>query len=217
MKPCLVAIDGIDGAGKTRFADRLRVECSAHDLRAQVVRVDDFRRRVSWDVGPETEADRYYDDYYDFAAVDACLRAFADGAPAVDVPVFDPVAEKISGARSLDLRATHVLILEGVFTLRIPAVERATLVYLSTSYDEAKRRIVERDREKERSLEEVLRRIERRYFPSQQRYHAEHLPEKRADVVIDNEDAAEPRTRTAELTRIPPPVWQVIAALAPMR
>jgi len=216
MKPWLVAIDGIDGAGKTRFADRLREECAARDLPAEVVRIDDFRRRVAWDEEPAPEADLYYDAYYDFAAVDDCLRAFTGGEPSVAIPIFDPVTERVVGTRQVNLRATRVLILEGVFTLRIPGVGAGTLVYLTTSYEEARRRIVERDLGKERSLEDVLRRIDRRYFPSQARYRAEHLPETRAEVVIDNEDVANPRTRAAEMTRIPPTLWEAIVALAPM-
>jgi hypothetical protein len=56
-----------------------------------------------------------------------------------------------------------------------------------------RRRIQARDQAKGRSQQEVDRRIDRRYFPAQDRYRAEHDPVGRAQVIIDNEDWRRPQ------------------------
>jgi uridine kinase len=137
MSRQIIAIDGIDGSGKTRFAARLEAACKSSALAVQLLRIDDFRGPVDWN-STSDEGETYYSSYYDLAAADDCLRAFAAGAASHEVPSFDPISEHITGSRTITFGADEILILEGVFTLRIPAAQQATLVYLTTSYDEAR-------------------------------------------------------------------------------
>lgn len=199
----IVVVDGIDGSGKSTFARGLAAALAGQGVGAALVSVDDFRRPVDW-ARVASEADAYYDGYYDLAAAGEVLAAFLAGAPAADLPRFDPVAERIAGARRLAFEGAAVAILEGVFPLRVPAAAGALAIYLDTSEALARRRIAARDRRKGRTREEIERRIERRYAPGQRRYHAELDPRGRADVVVDNEDPAAPRCLRRELARVPP-------------
>lgn len=169
----LLVVDGLDGSGKTQFATRLAGACAAEGLRATIVHVDDYRRDLDFsDRDAASEGELYYRQYYDFEACDAAVRA----------------ALTASDSRC------DVVILEGVFTLRIPIVaEAGVLVALDISRDEARRRIADRDRRKGRSEDEIGRRIDRRYFPGNTRYEAEHSPSSRAALVIDNHDWMRPR------------------------
>jgi uridine kinase len=205
----ILSIDGIDGSGKSTYARSLIAALEAAGLRSVLFRVDDFRQKVAWTT-PEHEAEQYYDSYYDLARCDACLAAFVAGAPEVAIPVYDIVAERVTGERTLALADATVAIVEGVFPLRLSRAAAGVLVYLETSEPEARRRIVARDLAKGRSVDEINRRIDRRYFPSQRRYHRELDPRARAEIVIDNEAPTAPRVLKCDQTRVPVALRSVI-------
>ena len=152
-----------------------------------MLHVDDFRRDLDFGgLDAAAEAARYYDRYYDFEALEGRLQGAGDA----------------------------LTIVEGVFTRRAPSVAAsAALVVLRVSADEARRRILARDRAKGRSDEEIERRIARRYFPGQDRYRAEHEPEAHAAVIVDNEDWRRPRVVRATPGVLPPPVERWLAGL----
>lgn len=198
----IITVDGIDGSGKSTFARTLLAALAAAGHAPVLFRVDDFRRKVAWTT-PDAEAGEYYDAYYDLARCDACLGAFVDGASSVAIPIYDVVAERVTGEQIVALAGAEVAVVEGVFPLRLPRVAAGILVYLEASEAEARRRIVARDVKKGRAVEEIHRRIDRRYFPSQHRYHRELDPRGRADIVVDNEDPRAPRVVKCDLSRVP--------------
>lgn len=189
----LLAVDGIDGSGKSVLARKLAEV--ARDLRIDIVTlaVDDFRRPVDFSASDRQEADIYYQDYYDLPLLDACLRAFLAGASGVDIPVFDARAHRLDGQRRLDFGAARIAVVEGVFALRVATIARgAAVIYLRTSFPEARRRIRARDTARGRTLADVNHRIDARYFPAQERYLREQEPAARAHVLIENEDLSTP-------------------------
>ncbi len=190
----VIAIDGLDGSGKSQLAAGLTQALAAAGQTAVVLHVDDFRRPVAFEAETQAESQaesqadsavrestRYYDSYYDFAALDVTLRAFLDGA-----------------------RDGAVAILEGVFVLRASLPAETPLIVLEVSPDEAQRRILARDRAKGRTVDEIVRRIERRYFPAQAHYRALFDPLARADVLVDNTDWTRPRVLRRSDRRFPP-------------
>ncbi|MEO5767646.1 MAG: hypothetical protein ABIS92_04790 [Polyangia bacterium] len=191
-----LVIDGIDGSGKSMLTARLAAAVRAAGVGAVVLAVDDFRRPVDWQLagsGQRTEADLYYDDYYDLPLLDRCLNAFITGDPFVDIPVFDAASYRLDGQRRISFEGANLALLEGVFALRIPsAAANAAVIYLRTSFAAAERRVVARDTARGRSADDVNHRIHARYFPAQERYLAACDPVARADVLIDNEDWRSP-------------------------
>jgi pantothenate kinase len=179
-----------------------------------VIRVDDFRRPVDWTADAD-EARAYYSAYYDLAACDGVLRAFAAGERSAEVPIYDITTERRTGTRPLVFDGTTVAVIEGVFPLRMPCVEHGTLIYLETTEVEARRRIIGRDLRKGRTQAEIERRIDRRYFPSQRIYRDQFSPRDRADVIIDNERPVEPRGIKRDLGRLPPGLQQILASFLP--
>lgn len=200
----IIAVDGIDGSGKSILAEQLATAAHRAGAPAVVLGVDDFRRPVDWTQSGRSEADIYYDDYYDLGHLDRCLRAFLGGVPSVELPVFDSRSEQLQGTRTIQFDGAAVAVVEGVFALRVAAVaERAALLYLRTSFAEARRRILARDTARGRSPENVSHRIDARYFPSQERYLRDHDPVARADVLIENEDFAARRVVHFDGARLP--------------
>jgi uridine kinase len=201
----LIAVDGIDGSGKSVFADRLAAAAAEVGIGAVVVSIDDFRRPVDWRQPERSEADIYYDEYFDLPLLDRCLLAFEEGAPSVQIPIFDPASERFAGQRTIFYGAAVLAIVEGVFTLRVSALSaRASLVHLRTSFPEARRRIVVRDTARGRSIADVRHRIAARYFPCQERYHRDLDPAGRADVIVDNEKLDSPRVERFDRSRLGP-------------
>jgi uridine kinase len=206
----IVTVDGIDGSGKSTFARRL---LDALGGRAALVSIDSFRRPVDW--AAANEADVYYNGYFDLAACEAALQAFLGGAASVAIPIFDSVTERITGTRTLALEGTAVVIVEGVFPLRLPSTAGGLVMYLETDAVEARRRIIQRDLEKGRTRDEIERRIDRRYAPAQARYHAAHTPRARADIVIDNQQPTAPRVSARSLARLPPELQALFDRVLP--
>jgi uridine kinase len=210
----VIAVDGIDGSGKSILARQLTAAADRAGLATVVLGVDDFRRPVDWSQGGRAEADIYYDDYYDLAHLDRCLRAFLDGASSVEIPVFDSRTERLEGTRTVPFAGAAVAVVEGVFALRVGAVAAgAALLYLRTSFSEARRRILARDTARGRTPENVSHRIDARYFPSQERYLREHDPVGRADVIIENEDFAAPHLARFEAARLHPALAEALPAV----
>ena len=184
----VVAVDGLDGSGKSRFAASLAAALSAAGRQASLLHVDDFRRPTDFSgLSPEAESALYYERYFDFTAVGDALSAWARGAA--------------DGA---------VIILEGVMLLRAALPSGTPLIVLEVSAAEARRRILARDQAKGRTPEEIAGRIDRRYFPAQARYRAACDPLGLADLVIDNEDWAHPRVVRRSDVRFAP---EIAAAL----
>lgn len=210
MTRYLIAIDGIDGSGKSHLGERLRERAGA-----LLVKVDDFRRPLDWNRPGKGEDAAYYDDYYDFAGLQAVAEAFVAGAERAEVATFDPVREVRGEPRSLSLAGHGLLVIEGVFVRRIAATAAATHVWLETSEAEARRRIVARDTAKGRTPAEIERRIDQRYFPSQQRYQQQFHPRERAQLVVEHETIGQLRVLRSDLHDVPAAVRAALAAALP--
>jgi uridine kinase len=198
----IVAVDGLDGSGKSQFAAVLAAACAADGIPALLLHVDDFKRDLDFaGLDADAEAALYYERYYDLAALDARLASFEAGE-----------VRNVGNVRSTG--DATLAIVEGVFTLRVPTVAaNAALALLTVSDEEARRRILARDRAKGRTDDEINRRIARRYFIAQERYRAEHDPEARAAAVVDNEDWRRPRLVRCTPGRFPAVVEQALERL----
>ena len=208
-EPWLVAVDGVDGSGKSVLAERLTAALDGGGIACALLRVDDFRRAVDWQRPGRTEADAYYDDYYELDGLNAAVRLLLDGAREVAVPVFDSAAGLRSGVRPIRLGGVgpRAIVVEGVFALRVALVRsRAAVVYLRTSFAEARRRILARDTARGRSAAEVAHRIDARYFPAQERYLREHDPAARAAFLVDHERVGAPAVARFGAPELPGPV-----------
>lgn len=199
----LLAVDGIDGSGKSMLADRLLGVLAQAGTPAVLLRVDDFRRPIAWGQDARGEADVYYEDYYDLALLERGARAFLQGDSGFELPVFDSRTERHQGRRTIAFDGAPLALIEGVFAQRVRAVrEGAAIVYIETSREEARRRILARDTARGRTVADVTHRIETRYFPAQARYIREHDPVAHADALIAHERAGAPDLVRADAGRL---------------
>ena len=194
--PVRVAIDGVDGAGKTTLADEL-VEAVAE--RGQpVIRasVDDFHHPAArrYRAGRES-AEGYFRDSFDLEALQARLLG-----------PLGPSGNRCFRPRAFDYRTDSrveppvqhaavdsVLLFDGVFLLR-PELHGAfeLVIFLTVPFEVSVARMVSRDgAPADAGGSGGL--LHDRYVGGQRIYLRECSPCERADVVVDNRDWRSPR------------------------
>jgi uridine kinase len=185
-RPALVAVDGVDGSGKTTFASRLAVAIESAGRPALVVHEDNFLapREVRHRLGRHSP-EGFFRDSYDLAAL---LRHVLDplgpgGDRRVRRRVFDHRTDVLVEAPDEQVPADAVVIVEGMFLHRDELVGRWDWsVFLDVPFAETARRMAERDG----SHPDPEHPSMRRYVEGQRIYLDSCRPRRRANVVLDN-------------------------------
>ncbi|HEU6440016.1 MAG TPA: hypothetical protein VFC12_06215 [Terriglobales bacterium] len=200
--PVRVAIDGPDAAGKTILADELAPLLERSGRPVVRASVDGFHRPRAerFARGPESP-EGYFLDSFDYPALRAALLdpLGPGGNRQYHRRVFDfrtdtPVATRVETAP-----ANTILVLDGVFLLRRELIDLWEFsVFVAVTFAETQRRAAARDVALLGSEEAVRHRYAVRYVPGQQLYYGRAHPQRKADVVIDNEDPDRPSLRLSE-------------------
>ncbi|MGH3875679.1 MAG: uridine kinase [Actinophytocola sp.] len=187
-----VAIDGVDGAGKTRFADELAGALT--DRGAPVVRasVDGFHRpRSDRHRRGRTSPEGFFRDSFDYPRlVELLIEPLGPGGSGRFVrAVHDVRAESPLELAQESAEPGAILVLDGIFTHR-PELARFWdySVWLEVPFAVSIPRVAARDYADPDPLAES----NRRYVEGQRLYLAECDPRSRATVVVDNADLARP-------------------------
>lgn len=176
--PALLFVDGIDGSGKSTLASALHDHLQTIGVKTALLHVDDFRKPIDWQAAGARQAEAYYNDYFDLLTLDLVLEALTGGKPNVRVPQFRQ-GESPSWS-VMEASGVALVIIEGVFTQRLPMATQGALLYVDASWATTRDRILLRDQAKGRSFAEVTMRIDERYFPGQSRYETQCGPRKKA-------------------------------------
>ncbi len=188
-----VAVDGVDGAGKTVFADELGGVLRRRRVPVVRASVDGFHapREVRYRRGRDSP-EGFYRDSYDYAAL---RRELLDPlAPGGDRrfrrAVHDVATDRAVAAPLEQAPADAVLVLDGIFLHRLEVRGCWDLsVWLAVELAESVRRCAERDG----TPPDPEAGSNRRYVEGQRRYVAESSPAAHATVVVDNTEFAAPR------------------------
>jgi uridine kinase len=192
-RPVLIAVDGVDGSGKTTFAAHLAEALARVGRSALVVHEDDFlnpravRHRLGLD-SPEG----FFLHSYDLQALGSkVLDPVARGAGVRIVPaIFDFRTDTTVDTEPVDVPPDAVVIVEGMFLHRDELADRWDLsVFLDVPFAETARRMAERDGSNPDPEHPSMR----RYIQGQRHYLSVCRPQRRATFVIDNSDPHAPR------------------------
>ena len=188
-----VGVDGVDGSGKTRFADDLA--SALRDAGREVVRVsaDGFHqvRELRYRRGRDSP-DGFYLDSYDLQRLWA--EVLGPLGPGGDRRYRQAVHD-VRSERALDLPQRlaplgSVLVLDGLFLHRPELRDVWDLtVFLEVPFAVTFARMAARDG----CDPDPAAPANRRYVDGQRRYLAAERPGERADVVLDHTDPARPR------------------------
>jgi len=183
----IVAIDGVDGAGKTFFAEALVEALEKAGHAAVHASIDGFHRpRVERYAQGKDSPRGFYEDSYDYATfrrilVDPFRQA---GTGAFVLANFDVVADAPIEPKWITAPDNAILVVDGIFLNR-PELRGIWnySIWLDVPADVAEQRLIERDGPSG---------IGDRYTGGQKLY-AKEKPSSRATTIVDNGDFNHPR------------------------
>lgn len=195
-----VAIDGVDGSGKTTFADELALILASEGRSVTRTSIDSFHnpRAIRYRRG-KGDPEGFFLDSYNYTDLrHFLLDPFRAGADVVDLARYDHVAD-VSVSRPTTAGPSTILLIDGIFLHR-DELQRFWdfSVFLSVPFPVSYERMARRDG----SPSDPRAPQNRRYYEGQQIYLRRCQPDKHATVVIDNSviDAPVVLTGTADAT-----------------
>jgi uridine kinase len=195
--PVRVAIDGVDGAGKTVLADELAPYVWARGRPFIRASVDSFHRpRADRYRRGRDSAEGFYRDSFDHETLCAVLLdpLGPEGNRRFRPAAFDWRADAPVDKPEREAPADAVLLFDGIFCQRPELVDRWELcIFLDVPFEETLRRMAVRDLGPGDSVAELERRFWARYGAGQRLYLDEARPRERAHVLVDNADPSRPR------------------------
>lgn len=188
-----VGIDGVDGAGKTCFADEL----AAHFPDLDVIRssVDGFHnpRAFRYERGKHSP-EGFFHDSFDYRQLREVLLnpLSAGGTMRYKTAVFDHRSDKRVDTPTLNARLPSVLIVDGIFLHRPElAAYWNYSVFLDVSRRESLRRWLQRDGHQGVS-DDPSDPVHHRYVRGQELYMQSCNPKASTTRVVNNDDLEDP-------------------------
>jgi uridine kinase len=194
--PIRVAVDGVDAAGKTIFADELAGYLK--NLNRDVIQasIDGFHRprKERYEQGADSPEGYYYDSFdYDAIQKSLLIPLGPDGDLEFIKAVFNyrtdtPVQESRQTAHR-----DSILLFDGVFLLRPELIQYWDYtIFIRVDFEIVLKRVLIRDQNLFGTTEVTKERYLKRYIPGQKMYLQGVNPESRADIVIINDDPVNP-------------------------
>lgn len=191
--PVRVAIDGVDGAGKTMLADELEAPVTARGRPVVRASVDCFHRprAIRYQLGQDSP-EGYYRDSFDYEKIEAyLLRPLGPGG---DLHFrergFDYRTDTVVDSPSLKAAPDAILLFDGIFLQRPELRGHFDLtIFLDVPFETTIARQVVRDG----ADPDVEAASNRRWVGGQRIYLVECHPPEHADILVDNDDWRSPR------------------------
>lgn len=188
----IIAVDGVDGSGKSTFADALAI--TIRRLGRPVIRasVDGFHnpREVRYRLGRHSPEGYFLDSYNYDALRRSTLFPFRSGAPTIQTAHFDHRTNREAPSAFVVIEPSSVLLIDGIFLHRDELVSSWDMsVFLDVPFAVTFKRMADRDGSKP----DPIAPENRRYFQGQCIYLKKCKPRERATIVIDYADPEAPR------------------------
>ncbi len=187
----MVAIDGVDGAGKTRFADDLAARLEADEQIVLRVGINGFHNsRAIRAARGKDSPEGYYRDSYNLEELRSRLLFPARIGMPFRTAVFDERLDRPISVNPLTIQLPAVLIFDGPFLNREELRDEWDLsIFLDVPFDVAFARLARR----EGGDPNPDAPANRRRLEAQKLYFKESRPQKSADMVIDYTDLDYPK------------------------
>ncbi|WP_422092007.1 hypothetical protein [Tenacibaculum ovolyticum] len=190
-KPIRIAINGIEGTGKTVLAEKLTKYLNSENLNAIQVSIDGFHfnKEVRYRQGRDSAKGYYEDSYDEIVFVEKVLKTSQTDFPNYTTATHNLETDEYLSLEPIKLENNSILITDGAYLFKPNYRNHWDLkIYLKTSFEIAMKRGVERDKDSLGGVELTKEKYEKRYHESSRIYLAENEPEKIADIIIDNSD-----------------------------
>lgn len=190
-KPIRVAINGIEGTGKTTFAAAIVKYLNAHNHIATHISIDGFHfnKEIRYRQG-RNSAKGYYEDSYDEVAFIKNVLQRSQQTPAEYIEAtHDLSTDDYIELPPKSLDDESVIITDGCYLFKPIFNGNWDLrIYLKTDFSTALKRGAKRDQDALGGYESAKEKFELRYHAASKRYISEVDPENLADLVVDITD-----------------------------
>ena len=196
--PARVAIDGVDGSGKTVFADDLADHLKR--TKRQIIRasIDKFHnaKQVRYQKGEYSPEGYYFGSFDNRALIDNLLEPLGSNGPMeYRKGIFDYMSDKESDSSPEKAQKDSILIFDGIFLFRPELFSFWDLkIFLDVPFEITLERVRKRTKDKKYlgTDSNITDKYEKRYIPGQKLYFKNANPKEKADIAINNSDFDDP-------------------------
>lgn len=188
-RPLRVAINGVEGTGKTVLAEKFTHYLQSQGKAAIHASIDGFHfnKAHRYRQGRDSAMGYYEDSYDELAFVENVLRASQSDEPYYIPATHDLETDEYITLPPVVIPSNAILVTDGAYLFKPNYREHWDLkIYLKTDFETAMQRGVERDAGHLGGIEAARAKFRARYHEASRIYIAKNHPEEIADIVIDN-------------------------------
>lgn len=187
-KAIRLAINGIEGVGKTTFALNLCTFLQKNGLEAIHVSINGFHfdKKKRYQQGRDSAKGYYEDSYDELSFINKVLLSSQQNEPCYWEAVHDLLGDEYLDLAPISISNQAILITDGAYLFKpnyLPHWDYK--IYLQTDFDTARRRGANRDKETLGGIEKATQKFLNRYHAASQLYIKNCDPKKKADLLID--------------------------------
>ncbi len=186
-----VAINGIEGTGKTVFCKKLTEYLTENKLNAIQVTIDGYHnfKNIRYKQGRDSAKGYYEDAYNENEFVEKVLKSSQNDSPFYVEKIHDLETDEEIIPKKNKLTKQHIILTDGAYLFKEIYRKHWDLkIYLQTDFKTAKMRGIERDKDLLGGFQSTKEKYEKRYHKASRIYIEENKPTEVADIVIDNTD-----------------------------
>ncbi|MBI4407946.1 MAG: hypothetical protein HY565_05615 [Candidatus Kerfeldbacteria bacterium] len=194
--PLRVAVNGIEGSGKTTFSVQLVDYLNSHGYKAVHVTIDGYHnpKTKRYEQGRDS-AQGYYEDAYNEAAFVENVLVRSQQSKASYIPtIHDLETDQSVDEVTIPIQSNTILVVDGAYVFKpIYLPHWDYKIYLSVPYTIARTRGIMRDAAMLGGEAVAEDKYLKRYHAAAEIYESAVQPKLHADIIIDNSDFLQPR------------------------
>ncbi|NVJ65728.1 MAG: AAA family ATPase [Gammaproteobacteria bacterium] len=188
-KPLRVAVNGIEGTGKTTFAQRLSEHLNNQSIETHHISIDGFHfdSSIRYRQGRDSAQGYYEDSYDELGFVEKVLIASQQLSPQLTRATHDLKTDEYIHLEPESINSNSIIMTDGAYLFKPNYLPHWDLkIYLHCSFEVAMDRGAMRDEQSLGGIEEAKAKFINRYHAASKIYIQQNNPEQQADIIIDN-------------------------------
>ncbi|MCB9034692.1 MAG: hypothetical protein H6553_12700 [Chitinophagales bacterium] len=189
LKPIRVVINGIEGTGKTVFAQKLTAYLNHKNANVIHISIDGFHhtKAIRYQQGNDSALGYYEDAYNEQAFVDLVLKNSQKEKATIVTAIHNLDTDESIDVQPIAISNNTILITDGAYLLKpIYQPHWDLIIYLKTDFETALNRGIQRDAPLLGGIDKAIEKYNNRYHKASAMYIDLNQPEQLAHIIIDN-------------------------------